>query len=261
MRESMSPTVALVGRVSEVTSTPPRSLVHIHKRATSGGYPIGQVIVTTDPAARYWTVMSSTRPLMTSSPRRSCPLRSTLSTRSSSVVRSKASPPSASGAGRPTESATSTEKRSGSSMSLNSTGEEGAWARLKRTAKEHASLTASLISSSAPSATPARLATEAAMKRAVLTCSGKGVNETVTVGKARRSVCGGDGLVDRPVDRENLGEPGDPEDLEDALLGADQAQRPVVGTVSLEAAHQDAEAGRVKELDVLHVDNDVVATC
>src|SRR5665213_82755 len=195
MRESMSPTVALVGRVSEVTS----SWVHRPPQARSiRSYPIAQVMVTTEPAARYSTVTSSTRPLITASPRRSWPLRSTLSTRSSSSVRSNASSPSASGAGRPTESATSTEKLASSSISLNSTGDDGAWARLKRTANEHASLTASLISSSRPSATPARRATDAAMKRAV------------------------------------------------------------VGTDSLQTAHQNAKTGRVEKLDVLHVDNDVV---
>ena len=43
------------------------------------------------------------------------------------------------------------------------------------------------------------------------------------------------------MDAENLGQPRDPEDLENALLGADEVQRPVVGPDPLEPAHQHAD--------------------
>jgi hypothetical protein len=60
------------------------------------------------------------------------------------------------------------------------------------------------------------------------------------------------------VNREDLGQAGDPKDLEDALLRADESQRAVVCPDALETADQDAEAGRVEELDALHVDDQVV---
>src|SRR5918995_682205 len=60
------------------------------------------------------------------------------------------------------------------------------------------------------------------------------------------------------VDDEDLREAGDAEDLEEAVLVADQVERALVGAYLLQAAHQDAQAGRVEELDVLHVDDDVV---
>ena len=44
----------------------------------------------------------------------------------------------------------------------------------------------------------------------------------------------------------------------DALLGADEAQRALVGTDALEPADEHAEARRVEELDALHVDDQVV---
>jgi hypothetical protein len=60
------------------------------------------------------------------------------------------------------------------------------------------------------------------------------------------------------VDRENLGQARDPEDFEDALLGADQAQGAFVGSHTLEAADQNAQPGGVEEIDALHVDDQVV---
>src|SRR5207245_7390452 len=63
---------------------------------------------------------------------------------------------------------------------------------------------------------------------------------------------------DRGVDGEHLGQTGNAEDLENALLGADQPQRALVRAYSLEAADEHAEPGRVEEVDVLHVDDQVV---
>src|SRR5487761_1232131 len=64
---------------------------------------------------------------------------------------------------------------------------------------------------------------------------------------------GGDRQVHRVVDPEDLGETGDAEDLQDALLRAHEVQRPVVGADPLEPADQDPEARGVEELDPLHV--------
>ncbi len=65
------------------------------------------------------------------------------------------------------------------------------------------------------------------------------------------------GLVDRSVDPEDLGQTGDPEDLENPLLRADQLERTVVGTHPLEPPDQDTEARGVEEVDLLHVDKKV----
>ena len=62
------------------------------------------------------------------------------------------------------------------------------------------------------------------------------------------------------VDGEDLRQAGDPEDLEQALLVADQAHRAVVGPDLLQPPHQDSESGRVEEVDLLHVDHEVVFT-
>src|SRR5918993_4459138 len=67
------------------------------------------------------------------------------------------------------------------------------------------------------------------------------------------------GSVRRGVDREDLGEARDPEDLEQAVLVADELEGTVVGADLLEAAHEHTEPGRVEELHALHVDDDVVA--
>src|SRR3954452_5557632 len=73
-----------------------------------------------------------------------------------------------------------------------------------------------------------------------------------------RLVRGAERLVDAGVDGEHLREAGDPEDLEDALLGAHQAQRALVGADALEAADEHTETGGVEEVDVLHVHDEVV---
>src|SRR6476469_3400709 len=130
------------------------------------------------------------------------------------------------------------------------------------TARAHASPTASLTSSMTASSTPVRRARDAARSRAVRTCAGSAANRSSTVAirgsGGVASVGGRDGLFDGVVDREDLGQAGDAEDLEDALLGADQAQRALVGAHPLEATHEHAETGGVEELDALHVDHDVV---
>jgi hypothetical protein len=71
-------------------------------------------------------------------------------------------------------------------------------------------------------------------------------------------LAGGDGLVHGVVDAEDLGQPGDPEDLEDPLLGADQVERPVVRADTLQSADKNTQAGRVEELDSFHIHDKVV---
>src|SRR5690606_12494956 len=70
---------------------------------------------------------------------------------------------------------------------------------------------------------------------------------------------GGDGRLDGLVNREHLGQTGDPEDLQDALLRAYQVQRAVVGAYPLQTSDQDAQTGGVKELHAGHVHHDVVS--
>src|SRR5208282_1254760 len=53
-------------------------------------------------------------------------------------------------------------------------------------------------------------------------------------------------------------QPRDPEDLEYPLLRADQIQGTVVRAHSLQPADQHTETGRVQELDLLHVDDELV---
>src|SRR5260370_35575558 len=60
------------------------------------------------------------------------------------------------------------------------------------------------------------------------------------------------------MDAENLRQPRDPEDLEYPLLRADQIQGTVVSTHAFQAADQHPETGGVKELDLLHVDDELV---
>src|SRR6202162_5214965 len=69
---------------------------------------------------------------------------------------------------------------------------------------------------------------------------------------------GRDGLVHRVVDTENLRQPGDPQDLEYALLRADEIQGAVVRPHSLQRADQHSETGEVQEHDRLHVDDELV---
>src|SRR3954453_15219617 len=58
----------------------------------------------------------------------------------------------------------------------------------------------------------------------------------------------GECRVSRLVDHEDLRQAGDPEDLQQPVLVADQLERAVVGTHLLQAADEDAEPGRVQEL-------------
>src|SRR5205823_12121231 len=67
------------------------------------------------------------------------------------------------------------------------------------------------------------------------------------------------GLVRRLVDAEDLRQPGDPEDLQDPLLRADQIQRAVVGPHPPQAPDQHPEAGGVEEPDLVQVDDELVA--
>src|SRR4051794_3765067 len=60
------------------------------------------------------------------------------------------------------------------------------------------------------------------------------------------------------VNDEHLGEAGDPEDLQEAVLVAHQVERTVVGADLLQTADQHAQPGGVEELDLRHVDDDVV---
>ena len=61
------------------------------------------------------------------------------------------------------------------------------------------------------------------------------------------------------VDAEDLRQPGDPEDLQDPLLRADQIQRAVVRPHPLQAADQHPQAGGVEEPDLVQVDDELVA--
>src|SRR4029079_3637186 len=103
----------------------------------------------------------------------------------------------------------------------------------------------------------------AATRRTVRTRAGSRTMDTrmpVAVRAAPGSTCLplGERVGLGAVDREDLGQAGDPEDLEQALLVADQPHRAVVRPHLLEAADEDAEAGRVQEVDLLHVDHQVV---
>src|SRR3954463_6487273 len=62
------------------------------------------------------------------------------------------------------------------------------------------------------------------------------------------------------MDGEHLGEAGDAEDLQQAGLGADQLHGALVGAHLLQAADEYAEPGGVEEVDVLHVDHQLVVT-
>src|SRR5450756_2033630 len=63
----------------------------------------------------------------------------------------------------------------------------------------------------------------------------------------------------RVVDAEDLAEPGNAKDPEDAALGADQVDPAIVRPDALEAADKHAKSGRVEELDRLHIHDQVVA--
>src|SRR6266536_1770400 len=168
-------------------------------------------------------------------------------------------------------SLTTTTNRSPWSVISILTGSAGQCRRCASTAREHASPTASRTSSSSASSTPLRRATAVATSRAVRTCAGSGVNVTSTVAISEAlfglygfrpalllGLLGRDGIVHRVVDAEDLRQPGDPEDLEYALLRADEVQGAVVGTHPLQAADQHAQAGGVEELNLVHVDDELV---
>src|SRR5947207_6050218 len=120
-----------------------------------------------------------------------------------------------------------------------------------------ASDTASLRSSMRSSASTRRVdATEETTSRTSATNSGR-------AGMSSSRTCSTGGLtshsrVDGVVDGEDLGEAGDFEDLENAMLGAHQSEVAVVAAEPLQAANQHAEAGRVQEVDTLEVHHDLV---
>src|SRR5580704_3263242 len=159
---------------------------------------------------------------------------------------------------------TTTSNRSPAPVSATRTGSAGQCSWRTSTAREHASPTARRTSSSSASGTPLRRATAVATSRAVRTCAGSGVNVISTVAIVCERAASllrlprGDGLVHAVMDAEDLRQPGDPEDLQDALLGAHQIQRAVVSTDALEAADEDAQAGGVQELHLLHVHHELV---
>src|SRR5438309_699284 len=85
---------------------------------------------------------------------------------------------------------------------------------------------------------------------------------TRSIGPAGRSALavGTDRGVDGVVDGEDLGQAGDLEHLQNPALGADQRQVAVMAEDPLEPTDEDAEPGRVEELDALEVDQDRALT-
>src|SRR4029079_5521581 len=67
------------------------------------------------------------------------------------------------------------------------------------------------------------------------------------------------GLLARGIDREDLVETGDLEDLGDVAVTADERELAVVRPQSLDAAHEDAERRRVDERRPAEVDDDLLA--
>jgi hypothetical protein len=68
---------------------------------------------------------------------------------------------------------------------------------------------------------------------------------------------GGDGLGDAGVQREGIAEPRDPEGVQDPIGVGHQRERPSAVAELLAAAHQGAQAGRVKEPGAAQVRDDV----
>src|SRR5882762_4901627 len=163
-------------------------------------------------------------------------------------------------------SLTTTTKRSPWLVISILTGSAGQCRLCASTAREQASPTARRTSSSSASSTPLRRATAVATSRAVRTCAGSGVKvtSTVAIGSAGSwralllELLGRDGPVHRLVDDEHLRQPGDPEDLEDALLRTHKIERAVVRSHPLQPSDQHAKPGGVEELDLLHVDDELV---
>src|ERR1035438_1170966 len=166
---------------------------------------------------------------------------------------------------RAAASVTTTSNRPAMPVSSIRTGSAGQCTRCASTAREHASPTARRTSSRSASCTPLRRATAVATSRAVRTCTGSGVKLISTVAIDAVSAVplllrfpGRNGLIHGVVDAEDLREPRDPEDLKYPLLSAYQVERPIVGPDTLEPADEHPEAGRVKELDLLHVHHELV---
>src|SRR6202041_2941644 len=220
-------------------------------------------MVTLVPSAAGAMRTSSARPAMTARPTSSGSRSGTEPTGGTSKSTPRAAPLPATApapAGRLTPagrscsdpgpaSVTTTWNCSPSSVSDTRMGSSGQCRWCASTAREQASPTARRTSSSSASGTPLRRATAVATSRAVRTCAGNGVNVISTVGMicdvaaSLLRLPGGDGLIHAVMDAEDLGQPGDPEDLQDALLRAHQVQRAVVGTDALEAADEHAQAG------------------
>src|SRR5690606_37669669 len=244
---------------------------------------VGHLMRIDPPCSPALTSTSSTRPLMTARPIWS----SSASTPTSPSPAPDARSP---GAAWGISSPTSMENCFSSSISSTFTGAVTPPLWCSPTAREHASPTARRTSSRTASSTPARRATAAATRRAVLTCPGSALKRSSTVamhpprnfgravgrpgrrrarsssnftpaararGPGRRSVGRRHRFLDRGVDGEHLGEAGNAEDLENALLVADQAQRALMGTHTLQAADQHAERGGVEEVHTCHVDDKV----
>src|SRR5690348_2568183 len=227
-----------------------------------GGVPAGQLIRMLSPSPFRDTWTSSASPAITARP--SC---------AGSAAGSWPSGPLAGSGGHAMPSSptaavlvTTTSNRSRAPVSATRTGSPGQYSWCTSTAREQASPTASLTSSSSASGTPLRRATAVATSRAVRTCAGSGVNVISTVAivwdgaASLLRLPGGYGLVHAVVDAEDLRQPGDPKDLQDALLGAHQVERAVVGTNALEPADEHAQAGGVEKLHLLHVHHQLVVT-
>src|SRR5689334_24772432 len=60
------------------------------------------------------------------------------------------------------------------------------------------------------------------------------------------------------MDVEDLGQTGDPEDLQQPFLRTDQGQRPVVGAHPFQSADEHSEAGGIQELNAFQVQDEVV---
>src|SRR5688572_2942997 len=111
-----------------------------------------------------------------------------------------------------------------------------------------ASETASLRSSMRSSASTRRPdASEETTSRAKAMYSGRAGISSSTASPTW--LFAADGGVHRVVDREDLGQARDLEDLEDAVLRADEGEVAVVAAEALEAADQHTEPGGVEEVD------------
>src|SRR6266571_6173085 len=231
----------------------------------------GQLILMLTPAAVSLICTSSARPAITARPRPCSkpgePPGSAAAEAPRAAMPARSLPPAAPAVAEPPAapvSVTSTSNLPAASVSAILTGSAGQYRRCASTAREHASPTARRTSSSSASSTPLRRATAVATSRAVRTCAGSGVKVTSTVAIGGRApallleLLGLDGPVHRLVDAEHLRQPGDPEDLEDALLRAHQVQGAVVRPHPLQAADQHAESGGVEELDLLHIHDELV---